>query len=365
MTSTEMPTAARTDLVGLSRVALRSWLERSGHGAHERVVWTWMHRRGGRDFSGLAALNMPRDLIRRLTEEAAVGRLPVEFRHRSGDGTEKWLVVLPDGHRIESVFIPETSRGTLCVSSQVGCTLTCRFCHTGTQPLARNLTAAEIVGQILVARDLLEEWSLPGEAPRRLTNIVFMGMGEPFYNYDAVAEAIRVLMDRDGIAISKRKITVSTSGVIPGMLRCNEELGVNLSISLHSARDDVRDGIMPINRKYPLAELMAACRAYQGVSSSRRLLFAYTLLKGVNDSDEDAKALLKLLDGLPSKVNLIPFNPWPGAPYEPSPMERILAFQQILHDARMITQIRHTRGEDILAACGQLKTASRSLPQTF
>jgi len=349
---------ANRDLSGIGRPKLRAWLAQSGHERWEHELWTWLYRRGGRDFAGLAAFQLPGDLIERLRSEATVGRLPVELRHRSADGTEKWLVVLEGGHRIESVFIPGRERGTLCVSSQVGCTLTCRFCHTGTQPLARNLTAAEIVGQVLVARDLLGEWGLPSAAPRRLTNIVFMGMGEPFYNYEGVAAAIQILSDDAGLALSKRRITISTSGIVPAMRQARAELGVNLTVSLHAARDAVRNEIMPINRKYPLAELMQACREYQGASHSRRILFAYTMLDGINDSDADARDLLQLLADFPAKVNLIPFNPWPGAPYSPTPLDRIRAFQRILNDAGMLAQIRYTRGDDILAACGQLKTAT-------
>lgn len=351
------------DLAALSRPQLRDWLAASGHAAQEGRLWTWLHRRGGRDFAELGGHGrMPAALLGRLAEEACVGRPSVVWEHASGDGTVKWLVAFADGQRVEMVFIPDGRRGTLCVSSQVGCTLTCRFCHTGTQSLARNLTAGEIVGQVLLARDRIGDHGFAMEKPRRLTNVVFMGMGEPFYNYDAVAAAVRVLSDRDGLAISRRRITVSTSGVVPAIERCGRELGVNLAISLHAARDELRERIMPLNRRYPLADLMRACREYPGLSNNRRILFAYTLLRGVNDSDDDARDLVTLLGDLPAKVNLIPFNPWPGAPYEPSPRTRVRAFQEILLGCGLAATVRETRGDDIAAACGQLKTvASRDV----
>jgi 23S rRNA (adenine2503-C2)-methyltransferase len=345
------------DLAALPRPDLRAWLHASGHADREREVWNWLFRKGERGFSGLRAARLPGSLVTRLEREATVGRPEITFRHVSADGTRKWLLRFPDGRQVETVFIPDGPRGTLCVSSQVGCTLSCRFCHTGTQALARNLTSGEIVGQVLVARDELGDFSLPAESPRRLTNVVFMGMGEPLANYDAVADAVRVLADPDGLSISRRRITLSTSGIVPALERCGRELGVGLAISLHAARDEIRDAIMPINRKYPLADLLRACRNYPGLSNTRRILFAYTLLDGINDADHDARDLLRLLSGIPAKVNLIPFNPWPGAPYLPSPRERIRAFQRILNDGGLTAPIRHTRGDDILAACGQLKTS--------
>ncbi|MEO0444779.1 MAG: 23S rRNA (adenine(2503)-C(2))-methyltransferase RlmN [Verrucomicrobiota bacterium] len=345
------------NLTYLTRPELREWLAASSHAHHERDIWTWMYRKGHHTWSGLEAFRpIPHALLSRLNREASLHRPDIIHSHQASDATQKWLLSLDDDHHIESVFIPDPPRGTLCLSSQVGCTLTCSFCHTGSQRLARNLTAGEIVGQVLLARDALKEWALPAEAPRHLTNLVFMGMGEPLYNYEAIADAVGILADPDGLAISKRKITVSTSGVIPAMERCGKELGVNLAVSLHAARDEIRNEIMPINRKYPLAELIAACRAYPGLSNARRILFAYTLLDGVNDTDRDAADLAKLLADIPSKVNLIPFNPWPGAPYRPSPPSRIKRFQRTLHDLGTHAWIRHTRGDDILAACGQLKT---------
>jgi 23S rRNA (adenine2503-C2)-methyltransferase len=260
------------------------------------------------------------------------------------------------------VHIPEEDRGTLCVSSQVGCTLTCRFCHTGTQRLVRNLGAAEIVGQVMVARDALEEWPSPSEG-RRLTNIVMMGMGEPLYNLDNVAKALKIIKDPEGLSISKRKITLSTSGVVPMMARCGEELGVNLAVSLHAVTDELRDELVPLNRKYPIAELLAACRDYPGVHNARRITFEYIMLNGVNDSPADARALVRLLRDIPAKVNLIPFNPWPGAPYTCSTPAAMDAFAAILMDAHLASPIRQPRGQDIMAACGQLKSASQRVPR--
>jgi 23S rRNA (adenine2503-C2)-methyltransferase len=275
----------------------------------------------------------------------------------SFDGTRKWLLRLADGQEVEAVHIPEDDRGALCVSSQVGCTLNCRFCHTGTQRLVRNLEPAEIVGQAMLARDALNEWGIPHE-DRRFTNIVMMGMGEPLYNYDNVAKALSILMDGDGFAMSKRRITLSTSGVVPMMRKCGEELDVNLAVSLHAARDDLRDELVPLNRKYPIAELLDACRSYRGTSNARRITFEYVMLKGVNDSAADARELVRRLDGLPAKVNLIPFNPWPGAPYECSTQDRIRVFAEILMNAGYSSPVRATRGQDIMAACGQLKSDS-------
>jgi len=279
-------------------------------------------------------------------------------------GTIKGLLRFEDGNEVETVFIPEEDRGTLCVSSQVGCTLTCKFCHTGTQRWVRNLGAAEIVGQVMLARDKLGEWPASMEG-RNFTNIVMMGMGEPLYNYDNVAKALKIIMDGEGIALSRRKITLSTAGVVPAMAKCGEELGVNLAVSLHAVTDDIRDVIVPLNRKYKLAELIQACRDYPGASNARRITFEYVMLKGVNDSDEDAHALVKLLDGIPAKMNLIPFNPWPGSPYERSSNTRIDKFAKILMAAGYASPVRTTRGADIMAACGQLKSASEKLKKSL
>ena len=296
----------------------------------------------------------------RLAEGYEVRRPQVVQEQKSRDGTIKWLLAFPDGRRWETVFIPEEDRGTLCVSSQVGCTLTCKFCHTGTQRLVRNLSPAEIAGQVMIAKDALGEWPAPAEG-RRLTNIVMMGMGEPLYNYENVAKALKIVMDGEGISISKRKITLSTSGVVPEMERCGEELGVNLAISLHAVTDDVRDMIMPLNKKYPLKALLEAARNYPGTNNARRITFEYVMLKGVNDSPEDARALARLLKDIPAKVNLIPFNPWPGSFFECSDRAAMEKFADILSAARLSAPIRATRGEDILAACGQLKSESERL----
>jgi 23S rRNA (adenine2503-C2)-methyltransferase len=292
-----------------------------------------------------------------LAERFEVARPGISVDRQSVDGTRKWLLKFADGQEAESVHIPEEDRGTLCVSSQVGCTLTCKFCHTGTQRLVRNLSAAEIVGQVMNARDHLGEWPSPQDG-RLLSNIVMMGMGEPLYNYDNVAKALKIVMDHEGISISKRKITLSTAGVVPMIGKAGEELGVNLAISLHAVTDELRDKIVPINKKYPIAELMQACRDYPTLNNARRITFEYVMLKDVNDSPADAKALVKLIKGIPAKVNLIPFNPWPGAPFERSTPEAIKRFSDIVFEAGYSSPVRTPRGEDIMAACGQLKSES-------
>jgi len=305
--------------------------------------------------------NLSKDFRQKLADEFVIERPRVSEALNSVDGTAKWLLKFPDGNEVETVHIPEADRGTLCVSSQVGCTLTCKFCHTGTQKLVRNLTAAEVVGQMMLARDAFGEWPTPSDHSRMITNVVMMGMGEPLYNYDNVAAALRIVMDGEGLSLSKRRITLSTSGVVPAMRKCGEELNVNLAVSLHAVDDDTRDHIMPINKKYPLEELLDACRTYPGVTNARRITFEYVMLKGVNDSDADARQLVRLLKGIPSKINLIPFNPWPGSDFECSSATRIAAFQTIIQDAGLSAPVRTTRGEDILAACGQLKSESQKL----
>jgi 23S rRNA (adenine2503-C2)-methyltransferase len=295
-----------------------------------------------------------------LAERYVVGRPEITRHLKSVDATQKWLLRFADGQEIETVHIPEEDRGTLCVSSQVGCTLTCKFCHTGTQKLVRNLGAAEIVGQVMIARDALAEWPSPAE-DRQLTNIVMMGMGEPLFNFDNVAKALRIVMDNEGLSLSRRRITLSTAGVVPMIKRCGEELGVNLAISLHAVRDEVRDVIVPINKKYPIAELLDACRTYPGSSNARRITFEYVMLKDVNDSPADARELVRLLDGIPAKVNLIPFNPWPGAPFECSTRKAIQVFGDIVNDSGYASPVRQPRGQDIMAACGQLKSDSVKL----
>ena len=346
----------RKELIGLSRDELMAEMAALGEKPFRaRQLWHWIYGRGATDFAAMTSLS--KDFRARLAEGYRAGRPEVVADQLSRDGTRKWLLAFPDGCQVETVFIPEADRGTLCVSSQVGCTLTCKFCHTGTQRLVRNLSAGEIVGQIMLARDKLGEWP-SATADRQITNIVLMGMGEPLYNYDNVAQALRITMDAEGIAISKRRITLSTAGVVPLMARCGEELGVNLAVSLHATTDELRDRIIPLNKKYPLAELMAACRAYPGVNNARRITFEYVMLKGMNDSAEDAHRLVGLIDGIPAKVNLIPFNPWPGSAFETSARADVARFAEILSDAHIAAPIRATRGEDILAACGQLKSAS-------
>ncbi len=355
-------------LIGLSHGELVEALQAEGLEAFRaRQVWHWLYYRGVTDFTAMGTLAKP--AREKLAELFSIRRPGVSRHQTSSDGTQKFLLRMADGQEVETVHIPETERGTLCVSSQVGCTLTCRFCHTGTQPLVRNLGPGEIVSQILHARDELGEWPKPGEKQRMgedrsLTNIVMMGMGEPLYNYENVAKALRIVMDGDGIAISKRRITLSTSGVVPMIRQCGVELGVNLAVSLHATNDELRDHLMPINRKYPIAELLDACRTYPGVTNSRRITFEYVMLKGINDSMAEARALVALLRDVPSKVNLIPFNPWPGSEYEVSSAKTIEAFAEILSRAGFPTPIRRPRGEDILAACGQLKSDSERKRRT-
>ncbi|WP_366653827.1 23S rRNA (adenine(2503)-C(2))-methyltransferase RlmN [Fodinicurvata sp. EGI_FJ10296] len=346
----------RRNLVGLSKAEIHDAVLEMGESAFRaKQLWHWIYYRGVTDFEAMT--NLAKPLRTRMAERFVIERPTVARALESFDGTRKWLLRLADGQEVEAVHIPEDDRGALCVSSQVGCTLNCRFCHTGTQRLVRNLEPAEIVGQAMLARDALNEWGIPHE-DRRFTNIVMMGMGEPLYNYDNVAKALSILMDGDGFAMSKRRITLSTSGVVPMMRKCGEELDVNLAVSLHAARDDLRDELVPLNRKYPIAELLDACRSYPGTSNARRITFEYVMLKGVNDSAADARELVRRLDGLPAKVNLIPFNPWPGAPYECSTQDRIRVFAEILMNAGYSSPVRATRGQDIMAACGQLKSDS-------
>ena len=350
---------ARTNLIGLSREALTAAITDLGEPAFRaRQLWHWIYHRGATDFAAMTTLSKP--FRARLAEHFVVERPAIAQAQKSVDGTQKWLLRFADGQEVESVHIPDSDRGTLCVSSQVGCTLTCRFCHTGTQRLVRNLSPAEIVGQVMLARDQLGEWPASSE-DRQITNIVMMGMGEPLYNYDNVAAALKVVMDCEGIALSKRKITLSTAGVVPTMQRCGEELGVNLAVSLHAVTDAVRDEIVPLNRKYPLKMLLDACRAYPGTHNARRITFEYVMLKGVNDSEADARELVRLLKDIPAKVNLIPFNPWPGAPYACSTPQAIQRFSDILFKASLSAPVRQPRGQDIMAACGQLKSASQRL----
>ena len=346
----------RRNLVGLGREALAAEMAEFGaEPFRARQLWHWIYRRGATDFTAMTSLSKPfRD---KLAARYVLQRPAISRALGSVDGTRKWLLRFADGEEVETVHIPEEDRGTLCVSSQVGCTLTCSFCHTGTQRLVRNLASEEIVGQVMIARDALGEWPSPQDA-RQVTNIVLMGMGEPLYNYENVAAALKVVMDGEGLSISRRKITLSTSGVVPMIRRCGAELAVNLAVSLHAVRDDIRDRLVPLNRKYPIAELLEACRTYPGASNARRITFEYVMLKGVNDSPADARELVRLVGGIPAKVNLIPFNPWPGAPYECSPDAAIKAFSDIVFAAGYSAPVRTPRGRDILAACGQLKSAS-------
>ena len=355
---TETDSEGRTRLVGLSREAFANVLANAGEPEAKRRMRTgqlfhWIYQRGARGFEEMTS--MSKESRERLAKRCAVGRDAVVTENVSVDGTRKWLVRLADGALVESVYIPEEGRGALCVSTQVGCTLNCSFCRTGTQPWVRNLDAGEIVGQVLLARDALGEWPTPREG-RRITNVVLMGMGEPLYNYDNVVAALRLIMDEAGIAISRRRITVSTAGVVPRIESLGAETRAGLAVSLHSARDEVRDRLVPLNRKYPIAELLAACRSYPGASNARRITFEYAMLKGVNDSSADAKELARRISGIPAKVNLIPFNPWPGASYEASDDAAITAFAGVLNRAGYAAPVREPRGRDVLAACGQLKS---------
>src|SRR5258707_33420 len=352
----QAPADPRKNLVGLSREALVAEMAAFGEAPFRaRQLWHWIYHRGATDFAIMTTLS--KTFRERLAAAYVVRRPTVSRALESVDGTRKWLLRFPDGQEVETVHIPEEDRGTLCVSSQVGCTLTCKFCHTGTQRLVRNLSSGEIVGQVLNARDAIGEWPSPQDG-RLLSNIVMMGMGEPLYNYDNVAKALKIVMDHEGISISKRKITLSTAGVVPMIGKAGAELGVNLAISLHAVNDELRDKIVPINKKYPIAELMQACRDYPTLNNARRITFEYVMLKNVNDSPADARALIKLIKGIPAKVNLIPFNPWPGAPYERSTDAAINAFSDIVFNAGYASPVRTPRGEDIMAACGQLKSES-------
>ena len=354
------------NIVGMTRIALRDALLAVGTPEKQvkmRVnqVWAWLYHWGVRDFEAMT--NLSKDYRRLLTENFAI-RLPeVVSKTVSMDGTRKYLVRIAGGHEVEMVYIPEEDRGTLCISSQVGCTLTCSFCHTGTQKLVRNLTSGEIVGQIMLARDDLDEWPAPGtgtgdNGPRLLSNIVLMGMGEPLYNFNNVRDAMKIAMDGEGIALSRRRITLSTSGVVPEIARCAEEIGCQMAVSFHATTDEVRDKLVPINKRWNIETLLTALKEYPRLSNSERITFEYVMLKDVNDSDADARRLVRLIKGIPAKINLIPFNEWPDAPYERSDWSRIEAFADIVYKAGYASPIRTPRGEDIMAACGQLKSAT-------
>jgi 23S rRNA (adenine2503-C2)-methyltransferase len=371
---------ARISLAGATRAELGEALGAVGVSAAERrmrvsQLWHWIYHRGVQDFAAMR--NIARPLLEKLAERFTLERPAIVAEQVSADGTRKWLLRMPSrgpldrGAEIECVYIPESDRGTLCVSSQVGCTLNCTFCHTGTQALVRNLTAGEIVAQVMVARDRLGDFPggvaptdglVPsGEGVRAVSNVVFMGMGEPLYNFEAVRDAIAILADGDGLSLSKRRITVSTSGVVPELERLGHECGTMLAVSLHATDNRLRDALVPLNRKYPIEALMQACRAYPGASNARRITFEYVMLKGVNDSPAQARALVRLLKGLPAKINLIPFNPWPGSPYECSDWQTIERFSEIVFNAGYASPVRTPRGRDILAACGQLKSESEKL----
>ncbi len=350
----------RRELIGLSREEITEELISIGEKPFRtKQLWHWIYHQGVTDFSRMSSIAKP--LQKKLAERFIVGRPDPAVVQTSKDETRKFLFRFRDGQEAETVYIPDRreDRGAVCISSQVGCTLSCTFCHTGTQKLVRNLGAAEIVGQFMAARDSYGEWPSPkGETPRLLSTIVLMGMGEPLYNYENVAKAMRIIMDGEGIALSRRRITLSTSGVVPLMDRCGDELGINLAVSLHAVRDDLRDQIVPLNRKYPIAEVLAACRRYPAASNARRITFEYIMLRDINDSEADARELVRLISGIPAKVNLIPFNPWPGSEYKPSTREQLAKFAKIVMDAGFASPIRMPRGRDILAACGQLKTES-------
>ena len=353
------PGDGRTNLLGLSREEISTALAALDVERYRAdQIYGWIYAKGETDFEAMT--NLSKNLRSRLQDAFRIDRPGITADQQSVDGTRKWLLGFEDGNAAETVHIPEADRGTLCVSSQVGCTLTCAFCHTGTQRLVRNLEPGEIVGQIMLARDHLEEWPSAKEE-KRLTNIVMMGMGEPLYNYDNVKKALEITMDGDGVAISKRRITLSTSGVVPMIEKCGAELGVMLAISLHAVTDDVRDMLVPINKKWPIKELLAACRAYPAAKNARRITFEYVMLDGVNDSEADARELCRLIKGIPAKVNMIPFNPWPGSAFECSSPEAIKKFARVVEKAGYVATVRTPRGRDILAACGQLKTESERL----
>jgi 23S rRNA (adenine2503-C2)-methyltransferase len=362
----KLPEGGKTNLVGLTRDQMRAALIAAGtpeKQAKMRVnqIWQWVYHWGSRDFAAMT--NLAKDYRALLAENFVIEVPEVVSKQVSADGTRKYLVRIAGGHEVEVVYIPEEDRGTLCISSQVGCTLTCSFCHTGTQKLVRNLTAAEIVGQVMMARDDLGEWPEPGQGtgengPRLLSNIVLMGMGEPLYNFDNVRDAMKIVMDGEGIALSRRRITLSTSGVVPEIAKTAEEIGCLLAISFHATTDEVRDKLVPINKRWNIETLLAELREYPRLSNSERITFEYVMLKDVNDTDADARRLVKLIQGIPAKINLIPFNEWPSAPYKRSDWSRIEKFADIIYKAGYASPIRTPRGEDIMAACGQLKSAT-------
>lgn len=348
--------STRKNLIGMSREELALEIAAMGEKPFRaKQLWHWIYHYGVKSFDDMA--NISKEFRQKLSENYSLERPNISIHRKSLDGTQKFLLKFEDGNEVETVFIPDEERGTLCVSSQVGCSLTCKFCHTGTQVMVRNLTSYDIVGQFMAVKDALGDW--PSSPTKIISNIVMMGMGEPLLNYDNVAKALKIYLDPEGLSMSKRKITLSTSGIVPMMQKCGDELGVSLAVSLHAVNDELRNEIVPINKKYPIAELMEACRTYPAAGTSRRITFEYVMLKDVNDSDEDARQLAELIRGIPAIINLIPFNPWPGAVYQRSSNNRIHEFSRILRDSGFSAPIRTPRGEDILAACGQLKSESQ------
>ncbi len=362
----KLPEGGKTNIVGLTRDKLRDALIAMGTPEKQAKmrtgqIWQWVYQWGVRDFHAMT--NLAKAYRAELDDHFEIALPEIVSKQVSADGTRKYLVRIAGGHEVEVVYIPETDRGTLCISSQVGCTLTCSFCHTGTQKLVRNLTAGEIIGQVMLARDDLGEWPEPGvgtgeNGPRLLSNIVLMGMGEPLYNFENVRDAMKIAMDAEGIQLSRRRITLSTSGVVPEIAKTAEEIGCLLAVSFHATTDEVRDRLVPINKRWNIETLLDALREYPKKSNSERITFEYVMLKDVNDSDADARRLVKLISGIPAKINLIPFNEWPGAPYQRSDWSRIESFADIIYKAGYASPIRTPRGEDIMAACGQLKSAT-------
>ena len=346
----------KTNLLGLTKAEIKSLLNKINlPNFRASQIWNWIYRSGTVDFNEMT--NISKDLRSLLSQNFNIWRPKISSTHQSQDGTIKWLLKLDDGNEVETVWIPDEERGTLCISSQVGCTLTCKFCHTGTQRLVRNLSSSEIVGQVMLAMDQLKDWPSASEN-RLLTSIVLMGMGEPLFNYDNVKKAIEIIMDHSGISLSRRRITLSTSGIVPEIKKCGDDLGVNLAISLHATNDNLRNELVPINKKYDIKQLLDAVRSYARISNSRRVTWEYVMLKGVNDTAQDAKNLVKLIKGIPSKINLIPFNEWPCSPYECSEEDSINNFAKIIMKAGYASPIRTPRGRDVMAACGQLKSLS-------
>ena len=346
----------KTNLLGLTKAEIKSLLNKINlPNFRASQIWNWIYRSGTTDFNEMT--NISKELRYLLSKNFNIWRPKISSTHQSQDGTIKWLLKLDDGNEVETVWIPDEERGTLCISSQVGCTLTCKFCHTGTQRLVRNLSSSEIVGQVMLAMDQLKDWPSASEN-RLLTSIVLMGMGEPLFNYENVRKALEIIMDHSGISLSRRRITLSTSGIVPEIKKCGDDLGVNLAISLHATNDNLRNELVPINKKYDIKQLLDAVRSYARISNSRRVTWEYVMLKGVNDTAQDAKNLVKLIKGIPSKINLIPFNEWPCSPYECSEEDSINNFAKIIMKAGYASPIRTPRGRDVMAACGQLKSLS-------